>query len=244
MSKSDYKQYYERNRPHIHPPDSTFFITFRLAGSIPKATIKQYQAKKVWLDNELKRIARRQDIEPSKIIETQRESLLQFRRTWFKKYEDILDMAKDGPMWLGENEVRQIVAEKLHEDDGKKYRLDAFCIMSNHVHVVFKPKLSETNLNEDKTSKCPKFISDEETLPQIMHSLKGSTSRQANLFLNRTGSFWETESYDHYIRDDAEFYRIIKYTLNNPVKAKLVNHWQEWSGTYLAERLKIKSDTL
>ena len=240
MSEIEYKQYYERNRPHIHPPDSTFFITFRLAGSIPKAVVQQYQAKKIWLDNELKRLTRRNDSEPSEVSETQRESLLQFRRNWFKKFEDILDLAKTGPLWLGEDKVRQIVAEKLQADDGGKYRLDAFCIMSNHVHVVFKPNFSAAGLSEIKTSNRSKFVSQSETIPQIMHSLKGSTARRANLLLNKTGSFWETESYDHYIRDDAEFYRIIKYTLNNPVKAKLANSWQEWSGTYLAERLKAK----
>ena len=83
-------------------------------------------------------------------------------------------------------------------------------------------------------------MSEEQTLPKIMQSLKCSTARQANLILKRTGSFWETESYDHYIRDETEFYRIIKYTLNNPVKAGLVNHWQDWKRTFLAERLREK----
>jgi putative transposase len=244
MSKSGYKQHYERNLPHIHPPDSIFFVTFRLVDSIPKIIVKQYQSKKVWLENELRRITDKKDIELSEIIKIQQQSLLEFRRTWFKKYEDILDKAKDCPMWLGESEVRQIVSKKLHEDDGKKYRLDAYCIMSNHVHVVFKPKISERNLREVIKDNKVTFIGDEATLPQIMQSIKGSTARKANLYLKRTGSFWETESYDHYIRDDAEFYRVIKYTINNPVKANLVNNWQDWSGTYLAERLKVKYDTL
>ena len=237
MSKFEYKGYYERSLPHIHPPDAIFFITFRLFGSIPKATIREYKAKKDWLDNELERISHRKDNEPSNTIQSQYQSLVEFQRTWFKKFEDILDTAKDGPMWLGENEIRQIVADKLLEDDGNKYRLDAFCIMSNHVHVVFKPNLSETNLSEVKISNRPTFISEEATLPKIMQSLKGSTSRKANLFLNRKGSFWDAESYDHYIHNDAEFYRIIKYILNNPVKAKLVHHWKDWKGTYLTERL-------
>ncbi len=240
MSHFEYKQFYERNRPHIHPPDATLFVTFRLAGSIPKSTIKEYQARKEWLDKELLRIGREVTTNPSESAEKQQERLVEFHRSWFRKFEDILHDAKDGPMWLGESEIRQIVADKLLEDDGKKYRLDAFSIMSNHVHVVFKPNISETNLIEDKSSKRPKFVSEEATLAEIMQSLKGVTARKANIALKRSGSFWEKESYDHYIRDDAEFYRIVKYTLNNPVKAKLVNHWKDWEGNYLAERLSDK----
>lgn len=234
MSGFEYKQYYERLLPHIHPPDAVFFITFRLADSIPKSVIREYKSKKDWLDNELRRIERQKSAETSK---KQRQSLLEFRRTWFKRFEEILDSGKDSPLWLGTDAIRQIVAEKLLEDDIKKYRLDAFCIMLNHVHVVFKPNISLTDLHEDKTSERTKFVSEAETIPKIMQSLKGSTARQANLILKRTGSFWETESYDHYIRGDDEFYRIVRYTLNNPVKAGLVNHWKDWAGTYLAERL-------
>lgn len=184
------------------------------------------------------------DATPSEIAKKQRVRFLDFQRSWFRKFEQILDMAKDGPMWLSETRIWQIVFAKLIEDHLKKYRLDAFCIMSNHVHVVFRPNISEENLLEDESSKRPKFISDEETLAKIMQSLKGSTARKANLALNRTGSFWEKESYDHFIRNDEEFDRIIKYVLKNPVKAKLVNRWQDWPGTFLAERLCEKSDIL
>lgn len=235
MSWLEYKQFYARRLPHIHPPDAVFFITFRLADSIPKSVIKEYKSQKDWLDSELRRIECRKSAGTSK---KQMESLLAFRRAWFKRFEDILDAGKNSPLWLGNNEIRKIIAAKLIEDDLKKYRLDAFCIMPTHVHIVFKPNLSQNNLREEKSNTRPKFVSGEDTLPKIMRSLKGSTARQANLVLNRTGSFWETESYDHYVRNDEEFYRVVKYTLNNPVKAGLINRWQDWAGTYLAERLR------
>ncbi len=230
MGNFEYKQFYERKRPHIHPPGATLFVTFRLAGSIPKSTLIEYRAKKEWLDKEVKRIERQTDA-------NQRERLFEFQRNWFRKFEEVLHAAKCGPLWLGENDVRDIVADKLQDDDGKKYRLDAFSIMSNHVHVVFRPNLSEASIKEDKTAGKPVFNSEEAVLAEIMQSLKGVTARKANIALGRTGSFWEKESYDHFIRDDAEFYRIVKYTLNNPVKAKLVSHWQEWKGNYLAKKL-------
>jgi REP element-mobilizing transposase RayT len=65
-----------------------------------------------------------------------------------------------------------------------------------------------------------------------MQSLKGYTAHEANKVLNRTGTFWEAESYDHEIRDGEEFGRVIRYVINNPVKAGLVQHWSEWKWTY------------
>jgi len=61
-----------------------------------------------------------------------------------------------------------------------------------------------------------------------MQSIKRHTARQANLYLKRQGTFWQAESYDHVIRDEAEWQRIIHYVLYNPVKAGLVAEWQAW----------------
>jgi len=66
----------------------------------------------------------------------------------------------------------------------------------------------------------------------IMHSLKRYTARQANLLLGREGGFWQHENHDHVVGDEAERQRIITYVLNNPVKAGLVEHWEEWKWIY------------
>jgi hypothetical protein len=63
-----------------------------------------------------------------------------------------------------------------------------------------------------------------------MHSLKGSSARECNLILSRTGQFWEHESFDHFVRA-GKFYPTIKYVLNNPVKARLVNTGENGVGT-------------
>ena len=55
---------------------------------------------------------------------------------------------------------------------------------------------------------------------------------RANKFFQRNGTFWQDESYDHFIRDDAELERIIKYVLHNPVKANLVKEQKDWIWTY------------
>jgi len=82
------------------------------------------------------------------------------------------------------------------------YELGPFVIMADHVHALLLPKIDASKL---------------------MGSLRGFTAREANLLLGRTGiPFWQKESYDHWVRDDAEWKRIARYIENNPVKAGLV----------------------
>jgi putative transposase len=70
-----------------------------------------------------------------------------------------------------------------------------------------------------------------------MQWLKGTTAREANLILARTGKpFWQPESYDHWVRDPQELERIVAYIENNPVQAglaaqPLAYQWSSaWSG--------------
>ena len=58
-------------------------------------------------------------------------------------------------------------------------------------------------------------------LAKVMHSLKSYTAHETNKFLARAGSFWQHESYDHWVRDDDELERIVAYINANPVKAGL-----------------------
>jgi REP element-mobilizing transposase RayT len=104
------------------------------------------------------------------------------------------------------------------------YRLDAFSIMPNHAHVVFKPLPLQDEANGENESY--------HSLASIMQSLKGFTAYKCNRLLGREGEFWAHESFDHFVRDYEEWMRIIAYVLNNPVKAGYVSKWQEWRWSY------------
>ncbi len=138
------------------------------------------------------------------------------------------------------NGYANAVAMSLQKLDGEAYRLDSYSVMSNHVHAVFKPFLSENDLrevlNEDGR---PSFTSEHPSLSPIMQSVKGGSSRECNRILSRTGQFWEHESFDHVVRK-GKFYQTIKYVLNNPVKAGLVREWQEWRWNYCRRELSDK----
>ena len=144
------------------------------------------------------------------------------------KFEEILHKEETGPVWMKDPRIADLIQESLHYRDGKVFRLDSYSIMSNHVHTVFKPFLDEQSLHVVVGSNPLMYETVDPTLAVIMKSLKGYTAHEANRILNRRGTFWEAESYDHFVRDDAEYDRIVKYVLNNPVNAGLVKNWCDW----------------
>src|SRR5262249_640960 len=137
MSEYIYKERTERNLPHFHPPGATLFVSFRLAGTGPKPTVREYYEQKQSLEEETKRIIGLKLKADSPEMEEHEQRLLEFGRKWFVKFEDILHKAEAGPTWLKEDRVAKVVADALHYRDGNVYCLDAYCIMWNHVQAVF-----------------------------------------------------------------------------------------------------------
>ncbi len=66
-----------------------------------------------------------------------------------------------------------------------------------------------------------------------MKRIKGPTAIYANRLLNRSGRFWQKESYDRCVRDEREYKNVVAYILENPVKARLVKTWDEYPFTYM-----------
>ena len=239
MSQNALKSFYRRNLPHIQTPGATLFVTFQLVGSIPQHVLAQWKAEKLQFEREKSMLLRLQN--DSGDAATQHRNFeeenkhSEWRRQWFRKFEKTLDSAENGPVWLEDDRIAKEIARSLHYRDGKVYCLDAYCIMSNHVHVVFTP-LARQSSGTDVVNSSENTAQTEDLsytpLSSIMQSLKGYTARKANLLLGRSGTFWQQESYDHVIRDASEWQRIVTYVLNNPVKAGLVDTWEKWQWSY------------
>ena len=237
MRKLDYKVFTRRHRPHYQPLGGTLFVTFRLVGSIPKSVVREYEAKKHWLEDQLRCAQDSVHNDDTPEFRNWLARVENFNRCWFMKFEDILHRADCGPMWLQDERLAERVAESLHRVDGINYRLDAYSIMSNHVHTVFKLLLpKEFLLNIPEENSPTSLRSDYPGLSGIMHSIKGRSARECNLLLSRTGEFWEHESFDHVIRP-GKFGKTIRYVLNNPVKARLVGDWRHWRWNYCRKEL-------
>lgn len=209
--------FFRRKLPHIQPKDSIFFITFRLYGSLPlnvvSALKEEYESELRLLKEEAR--IRRECFDPSAM-----------HRRYFERFDEFLEKYSEGPQYLLENEVAQTVAGSLHFWSGKRYTLVGFCIMPNHVHLVIDLDGYTTELY----AKRPSYA-----LSRIMESLKRHSARQSNIVLQRTGHFWQKESYDHVVRDGNELNNIIRYVIDNPVKAGLVSSSDQWRWTYFNE---------
>src|SRR6266850_879035 len=94
MSHFRYKESYRRNLPHIQPPGATFFLTFRLAGSLPQDVVDQWNKERKWLFH----------LKQNNPLNHERVKS-DFERAWFVKFEALLDGAACGPVWLREQQI-------------------------------------------------------------------------------------------------------------------------------------------
>ncbi|HMV49120.1 MAG TPA: hypothetical protein PLD20_27740 [Blastocatellia bacterium] len=129
MNNLGYKPEYRRNLPHLQPPGATFFVTFRLTDSIPQTVINRWHEERVALAKMLDRMS----------PDESQQASLQFTRKRFVELEQLLDGATTGEAWLKDERLAQHVCRFLRNKDGEQYRLDAYCVMSNHVHVLLMP---------------------------------------------------------------------------------------------------------
>jgi putative transposase len=128
----------------------------------------------------------------------------------FVRAERFLDQSNFGPLWLRVPEVAHAVEASVLRGSRVlgQYLLLAYSVMPNHVHLLIEPKAP---------------------LAKITAGIKGTTSYQANRLLSRVGkTFWQGESFDHWIRNEGEEAKIKAYIEANPVKARLCTRPEQW----------------
>ncbi len=87
---------------------------------------------------------------------------------------------------------------------GDRVFVDSAVVMPNHVHAILR-------------------VLDRSSLGQILHSIKSYSAKEINRLLSRSGSVWQGESFDHIIRDEAEWIEKTEYVRLNPVEARIVD---------------------
>jgi putative DNA methylase len=115
----------------------------------------------------------------------------------------------DGPRFMTNPEIADCIADRIvYGESGRGfYQLHAWVVMPNHVHIVITPQVEVT---------------------VITRWLKGSAARAANKLLNRSGAFWQDESWDRWLRNGDEIRKCIRYVEFNPVAAGLVASPELW----------------
>ncbi len=185
--------------PHLKREGASYFVTFRLAGTLPKDVLLKFKVEREAIIAQAQAASR-------PLTWHEQEELFRWYSARVDKYLD----AGHGNCWLAQPEITDLVAGAIRFYADQRFDLHAWSVMPNHVHAVLCPR--------------PDW-----TLSRILKSWKGFTAREANRMLIRTGTtFWQVESYDHLVRDDEDLHRCCHYTTMNPVRARLCRQPEDW----------------
>lgn len=124
-----------------------------------------------------------------------------------RKLEEYLDRGL-GECWLRQPAIAELTEGALRFFDGERYRLGAWVVMPNHLHVLVEVW--------------------DVPLSDLIKSWKDFVCKKANKLLQRQGSFWEREYLDTLIEDAEHRQTTARYIENNPTKARLVLDPKEW----------------
>lgn len=178
--KKGFRGWHQRGYlPHFDAPEVTQFVTFQLNDSFPVTQRLEFEAILKEADESAKR----------------------------QKLEAWLDRGH-GECWLHRPDVAELFERFLLEADGRDYRMRAWVVMPNHVHLVVDVW--------------------DVPLVKLINGWKGKSSREANKLLGRRGPLWQEDYYDTLIRDEAHLKRAVRYTEQNPVKAYLTKTARDW----------------
>src|ERR1035441_9472014 len=95
----------------------------------------------------------------------------------------------------------RLMVDTLNHYDGTGYKLHAYVIMPDHLHLLITPI---------------------ESVEKSVQLIKGGFSFRAKRELEWSGEIWQTGFNDHRIRDEEDWKRHLDYIRKNPVEAKLV----------------------
>ncbi len=169
--------------PHWNQYGKIQYVTFRLADSLPQSKIAELaELKNRFISNHPKPWDKQDKYAYWKLIGPVESKLLD---------------AGYGLCVLKIPEIRGIVSDTLRYNDGNKYRLIAYVIMPNHVHVLFE-------------------LFGNNSIESVMKSIKGYSSRKIYELTGGSGSVWMKEYFDRIVRDASHLKSYIRYIINNP----------------------------
>ena len=177
--------------PHFDMPGVIQMLNYRLDDALPMSRQKEWGVL-LNIKDELKRRAR---------------------------IEEYVDRGY-GACELGHPNAAAVVENNWLQFDGRRYRLFAWVVMPNHVHLLVE--VWQTPQSE------------------LLRNWKGFTTRRINHLFQRRGKLWQDDYWDRYIRDAEHFLKVRNYIENNPVKAGLVRSPEQWPFSSARFRMTIR----
>jgi putative transposase len=106
----------------------------------------------------------------------------------------------------------------------REYRwlLFCYCLMPDHLHFVCRLKEDSVKL----VNSGARSIQVESVLDHLARFKSFTTSQSWKLGLH--GPLWQKSSYDRVFDVAQPLEEVIEYTLENPVRKRLVDDWQKW----------------
>ena len=169
--------------PHFESTSVIQMVTYRLADALPKEVVERLRRE----------------------CEDQGDNAdIRFR----KRVEEWLD-AGHGSCALNQPECAELVVNAWKHFDGERYRLHAWMVMPNHVHLIVQ-------------------MLGDHALSDAVESWKRFTATRINRLLGRKGAFWQEDYWDRYVRDETHYKNAVAYVHENPVKAGLIQKAEGW----------------
>lgn len=177
--------------PHFDMPGAVQTITFRTVDSIPSDKFEAWKKELgMW--------------EANPTLRPDESRMAQLR----ERIERYMDECH-GACVLRNPTLAKIVEDAFLHFDGERYRLLAWCVMPNHVHVMIEPLAGHL-------------------VGALVHSWKTFTAMEINKYLGQTGPFWQDDYFDRYIRNKNHYEAAKEYIEQNPVAANLVAKAKDW----------------
>jgi type I restriction enzyme R subunit len=145
----------------------------------------------------------------AKTIAPQPSQFAARQRRIFVSLEKYLD-AGMGACPLRRAEIAELLVEEFHALAEWEVDVPHFAIMPNHWHALVVPRDASTR-----------------SLSAIMKRLKGRTGKRMREALGGRGPVWQGEWFDRWMRGDVEWEKTVAYIRDNPVRAGLVQSWNE-----------------
>ncbi|MBC7772431.1 MAG: PHP domain-containing protein, partial [Pyrinomonadaceae bacterium] len=106
------------------------------------------------------------------------------------------------------------VLSALRHFDNERCRVYAACVMPDHVHWIVRPHEGVS-------------------LAELVTSVKQFSARAYNKEHQTKGSLWESEHFDHIVRDENWFAKYLWYVVDNPVESNLIEPGATYPWTFV-----------
>lgn len=197
---------HRRSLPHLQLEGQIISLTWRLAFTLPQTLLDMQEDLRQTLA-----VCRNGTIAFDISRYTEYGKKLQDYDAYLGKFEL-------AGISLTEDAIASMLASAFRFYDSSLYELHSYCLMPNHVHLLIRPLQDGQGVFHQTSA--------------IVQRLKSYTAKRIDTHLGRRGKVWQADYFDRFIRNPADYLNVVKYILDNPLKAGLVKHHEEWKHSY------------